>query len=391
MTPLRLVVITSRFWPLAGGAVSSVTQLAVALQEQGVATRIVTPQWARQWPVELVYRGLPVVRLPHPGRGAWGGMRYMLALSRWLRAERGGLDAVYVDGLRYEAYATLGALRHTGVPVVLRARGLAEEGDVAWQQQAAFGSRVRRRCAAAAAIVASTVWAQQELQAAEYPADRIQVIPPGVPLGAAHESRLRAAARATMSDANFDLTAPPTAQVAVFAGRLDRNRGLFELIDAWTRVIRRFPEARLWLVGDGPLREALYQHISDLDLRTYVFLPGTFDELDVVLQAADLFVTASPRPGVPVALLEALAHGLPCVASDTPGHRLLITDEVHGLLPPVGRPEALAQAVIRMFSMPEKAALYGQRARQRMAESYGLERTTRAHLELLERVTKMRK
>ena len=100
----------------------------------------------------------------------------------------------------------------------------------------------------------------------------------------------------------------------LFLGRLRRSNGLMTLIDAWPEVLAGCPEARLWLIGDGPLRDALNDRIRDLQLQSKVVMPGSFDEVADVLSAADAAVCPTPEPGMPLALLEATAACLPIVA-----------------------------------------------------------------------------
>ncbi len=89
-------------------------------------------------------------------------------------------------------------------------------------------------------------------------------------------------------------------------------------------------------------------------------LAGSFDPLDDVLQAADCFVLPSYEEGLSLALLEAMAAGLPVVASDIPGNRLAIEPNVEGLLVPLGNPAALAAALDRVMTQPALAESLGK-------------------------------
>ena len=100
-------------------------------------------------------------------------------------------------------------------------------------------------------------------------------------------------------------------------------------------IARRRPDARLWLVGEGSLRSALRRRIEGLNLGGRVVLVGVFDQVDELLAAADLFVRPTLEAGTSLALLEAMAAGLPVVASDIPGHREWIADGRDGLLAPL--------------------------------------------------------
>ena len=134
--------------------------------------------------------------------------------------------------------------------------------------------------------------------------------PPSFHRPAAPKSR-DDAARTALATANYDLATTANAQVALAIGRLDAEHRFGDLVRAWRIVTARRPEARLWIVGDGPEREELYHQIGDLDQRFRALLPGTFDCLDELLQASDMLLVPAPHAIPPLVMLEAQAAGLP--------------------------------------------------------------------------------
>lgn len=85
-----------------------------------------------------------------------------------------------------------------------------------------------------------------------------------------------------------------------------------------------------------------------------------------------------------IALLEAMALGMPVVASDIPGNRRLIEDDAFGRLFPVGNPESLAKTILETWADPERAQLLGEAARRRVEEHYSIEAVARRHLDLFD-------
>jgi glycosyltransferase involved in cell wall biosynthesis len=142
--------------------------------------------------------------------------------------------------------------------------------------------------------------------------------------------------------------------VALAVGRLDEAHHFGDLIRAWRIVTARRPEAKLWIVGDGPSRERLYQQISDLDQRFRVMLPGTFERPDELLQACDLLLVPAMHPVPPLVLLDSLAAGTPVVAADSTAARQLVRSSNTGLLYPPGDIKALAEAVLSIIERPAK-------------------------------------
>ena len=152
MSPLRLVLLSPRYWPLVGETEQFVAELAEGLRHEAVVPTILTARWSGDWPPETVHRELPVIRLSPPPVSNWSTYRYLCSLARWLRSHRREIDIVYAMNLRHEAYAAIGAVRGLPVGVVLRARS----DDCRWHDSSLRGARMRRRAAEADAIVAPT-------------------------------------------------------------------------------------------------------------------------------------------------------------------------------------------------------------------------------------------
>jgi glycosyltransferase involved in cell wall biosynthesis len=281
----------------------------------------------------------------------------MYALAGWLRDQK--LDGVLVSGLKQEAYVALGAARRTNSPTIL----LAGEDDLAWQRTATLGGRVAARCRDARAVVVPSGEMSKALMSAGYAAICLTMIPRSTGIPAPQNPRLREAARTALAGANYDLVTTANSQVALAVGRLDASNRFSDLVRAWRIVTARRPEARLWIVGDGPDREALYRQIGDLDQRFRAVLPGTFDCLDDLFQASDMLLVPVPYSVPPIAMLHAQASGLPVIAADSPALRMQAVHERTGLIHPPGDIKALAAAVLELMEHPGTAVAYGAAAR----------------------------
>ena len=157
--------------------------------------------------------------------------------------------------------------------------------------------------------------------------EKITVIPRRVPIPPPRSPKLRDEARAALATANYDLVTTDSTAVAIAVGRLDAEHRFGDLVRAWRIVAARRSNARLWIIGDGPERDNLYRQIGDLDQRFRVLIPGTFDGLDEVLQAADMYLVPAPHTTPPLAMLEAMAAGLPVIAADASELRQSVADE----------------------------------------------------------------
>jgi glycosyltransferase involved in cell wall biosynthesis len=308
----------------------------------------------------------------------------MRGLKQWLGRHRSEYDLVYVSMLKHDAYMAVGIGRRRSFPVVLRAEGAGPTGDAAWQSHGRFGSWIRQRCQLAAAIVAPSPAIKQELASAGYDVGSLHFIPNGVGRAPDRTPQRRMAARESLGTAHPVLSLGHDTKLAVFTGRLSEEKGLMSLLEAWARVLKERSNTRLWLVGEGPLRDQLAERIERLHIRGRCVLVGSFDSVEELLAAADLFVLPSTEEGMSVALLESMACGLPIVATDIPGNRALITSGEHGLLVRPNDAASLAEAINNMLNSPALANQYGEAARERAGRYFSLSTMVERHVELFE-------
>ena len=155
----------------------------------------------------------------------------------------------------------------------------------------------------------------------------------------------------------------------VQSGRIVDFKNQLMLIRAFDRVHKKHPDYVLKIYGgdsgDGT-KEQLEELIAERKAEDYVFLMGASDSLEKVLVNASVFAFSSDWEGLPNALLEAMALGLPIVATDCPcgGPRTVMKDGVNGLLVPIKDEEALAEGICRLIENPDLAERLGSKARE---------------------------
>jgi colanic acid/amylovoran biosynthesis glycosyltransferase len=168
----------------------------------------------------------------------------------------------------------------------------------------------------------------------------------------------------------------------VAVGTLHEVKGQAHLIDACRRLVERDVEFTCRIVGSGPDRDKLAARIDTLGLGQRVTLAGqmTSDAVADELAAADVLVAPSvptrggKREGIPVVLMEAMATGLPVVASRLSGIPELVTDGVDGLLVPPGDAEAIADALERLASEPDLRRTLGVAGRETILRAFDIDR-----------------
>ena len=165
---------------------------------------------------------------------------------------------------------------------------------------------------------------------------------------------------------------PADARVVVLIGRLAPEKGHGVLLDAARSLKNRHPRTRYLFVGDGPMRDELSGMVQARGLEPWVRWLGFRDDVPQILGMADLLVLPSVAvEGMPVVILEAMAAGVPVIASDIGGVREMVVDGETGKVVRPGNPVALAQALDDMLSLDEAALrTIGLAGRRRVEERY---------------------
>jgi glycosyltransferase involved in cell wall biosynthesis len=197
-----------------------------------------------------------------------------------------------------------------------------------------------------------------ELKSQDIAPDRIVALPNGV-----NTERFHPVTAEEQQQLKYKLGLPPDKKVMLFASRLIERKGYDIMLEAWRNIHLACPSTVLMLVGKGSPEavHALEQLQQELG-KDSIFYKGEVLDTAPYLQASDLFIFPSRQEGLPNALLEAMACGCACVASDIGGCSDLIISEKNGLLFPSGDPAGLVEAVKLMMSKSEQMETFGQKA-----------------------------
>ncbi len=156
----------------------------------------------------------------------------------------------------------------------------------------------------------------------------------------------------------------------LFVGRLVDEKSLPTLLKAFQKSLRTCPYLHLTLVGDGPDRNMLEALVEYLQIKKRTTFAGKQRDVHAYLSHADIFVLPSKTEGMSNALLEAMAAGLPCLATPVGASPRMLDSGNSGILLPVGDVDAWAQALSDMGHDPERRASLGQTAKRRVMSEY---------------------
>jgi glycosyltransferase involved in cell wall biosynthesis len=173
-------------------------------------------------------------------------------------------------------------------------------------------------------------------------------------------------------------------KIVAFSGRLVERKGMDFLIDSWRDVTRDRPDAILLVLGDGPLLENMKKKATDLGIADSVVFQGHVDQVIDFLHATDVFVLPSYQEGMPNSLLEAMACGLPVVATRIGGVVDIIRDEESGLLTAPGDSKGLAERILMLLNNEGLAKSISSNALKTIQDSYYLDGIIRKYMDLYE-------
>lgn len=150
----------------------------------------------------------------------------------------------------------------------------------------------------------------------------------------------------------------------VTVGRLSQQKNQKLLIEAFSKITKKYPDFMLELYGEGELKEELIDYVKKRGLTSRVCFKGAVQDIRRRIENASLFVLSSDYEGIPNALIEAMALGLPVISTDCRpgGARTLITHGVDGFITPIKDSYELSKAIEFMLSNPKKAETMGRYA-----------------------------
>jgi len=236
--------------------------------------------------------------------------------------------------------------------------------------QLAVDRRLARRCDA---LVGNSRSVTDFYRQPGVPADRLHNIPNVAPPLAVPLSR--AAAREALG-------LPQDDPVIGFVGRLAPQKRLRDLVWAFQLLQQVRGDARLVIIGDGPSRTALESLADTFDSRPRITFAGHRTDATRLLPALDAFVLPSEFEGMSNSLMEAMAAGIPCAASNIAANRELIRDGETGALFPVGSGPEIARCLLRMQRNPEHTAKLTEQAAQFIRNQLSPQQMISRHLEL---------
>lgn len=374
---MRILMVISQFYPIIGGAEKQAQLLAKTLLQKGIEIKILTGWWKFGTLHKETIDGIQIIR----NYSCWGmfgikGLRvlgvlwYTVSLGIYLLTHRNEYDIIHVHQVLYPAFISTfigkGLLKK---PVLAKMGCSGLTSDIKNIKRFPLGSlQLRYLIKKMDCLVTVNHEGIEEFQAQGYALSRIQHIPNGVSYslsGKAEYNRV------------FFITTTV---------RLDRQKGIDVLLKAWANVVTHENNLKLLIVGKGPHETAFKELSQSLEISDSVKFIREVVKIENYLEKADIFVLASRAEGMSNALLEAMSHGAPCIATNISGNSELMGESPglkiprgdfrvakNGLLVNPEDSEALSKAILYLIRNRSERETLGKKAREAVRESFSID------------------
>ena len=309
-------------------------------------------------------------------------LNFALSCAAALYRKRRKYDIVHFHGASVPLFVALAPLKLLGKKVIAKVAS-AELGIEAGSLAGRYGSMgkiVRKLLATVDRFVATTAEIEAGLLRDGIKGAKIARIPNFI------DSDLFAPASPEVKKSIKAELGYDEGPLVTFSGRFIARKGIDHLLEAWRVVLDECPEARLLLLGDGPLLGEMKKRAASLGITDSLSFRGHVGRVTDYLHGTDLFVLPSLQEGMPNSLLEAMACGLPVVATRIGGGIDIIKSGINGVLVPPGDSDALAAALVGILKDDKRARSLAAEALRTMREEYTLDTIAPRYRSLYENV-----
>lgn len=392
----RICTLSFHFHPVYAGAATQALRISKKLIEKGLKVFVVTAKLDDS-PKQDVIEGVQVIRVPafrryDKARGPEWALRGVVTLLR----RRKDYDIIHCHGPD-SRFTLLGIL----VGKMLGKKTITEMTLVGADDPGAIAKSMGRMglflFSLSDIVVSKSTALSENYIAAGFLPCRLRKIPYGVNTNFFHPPKNKT----EKLELRKRLALPLSEKIATFVGIIDKRKGVDQLVEAWRQVIDKYPDATLVLVGplgreknqtDQIFVQKLQQQIKDWKMEERVIFMGHVFNVHEYLMASDVFVFASHREGLPNAVLEAMACGLPCLTFNIPKiSEDIITNGEDGIIIYDRNLQGFSEALFNLLSDEELAAKLGAKAREKSIKKFSIDAVRDQYLELYQEIIREKK
>jgi glycosyltransferase involved in cell wall biosynthesis len=375
----KIIMVTERYSPIWGGAENQLRQLIPHLLEQNHIVRVVTRRWDSGFLKYDRVDDVPVIRLGIPGQSQLATLVFVCHLLVFLIWNSSKSDIFHSHGaVKMGVICRIASLLNGRKNIVK----IATAGKIVSLQRSFTGRALLYFFKKSDAVICMTKEIENELAHIGFPEERTVKIPNAVDCSRFFRQFSEHERRRFREKQHL----PGNACLITFVGRLVHRKGLDTLIRAWRGIVVGRTDIYLLVIGSGKdqpdsIEADIKKQISD-DQINNVLLLGETDNPEYYLANGDIFVFPSRQEGFPNALMEAMAAGLPVVASRIGGNVELVEDGLTGLLFERDSPDDLCKCIEKLYETKELMLLLGGNARKLMEKNYSFSTIARRYSSL---------
>jgi glycosyltransferase involved in cell wall biosynthesis len=373
-TSPSVCMVSFLLFPHYSGAGAQALTLSKALMAQGASAMFVTAGFDGDHEF-AEYEGVRVFRVRLAGQGIPGLLMFWIRLFHVLFQRRREFNLIHVHGVGIHQILIGFYGKILGYKTLIKVT--MANVDLNFVKTGRLLGRLEQWCFFHfSRYVSLSSEITSEMKALGIPDHQIVTLPNGVdtwrfhPVSPSEKDLIRAKLQLNKK------------KIVTFIGQISRRKGIDVLIKAWKGVIAECPEARLLIIGptadqdiyctDHTFIETITRLIDDYKVQDHVAILGERQDVELYLQASDVFVLPSQTEGMPNVLLEAMACGLPCIATRVSGTEDVITNGENGLLVEYGDRDSLQTCLIRLLCDGGLCETIGANAVRTIKASYSL-------------------
>lgn len=355
-----------------GGAENFAREFAKFLKKRGIKIKVLTTREKFFKKRRESFDGIEIIDFFVPKIRFLGTIFYYLKLSFYLIRDYKNFDVILSFFLKHSSFISIIVGKILGKKVFCRVECSGKFGDIKAIKKIPFSFIFFNVFKRADKIIVLSKEMEKELLSNGFKFEKLVLIPNGIDV-----NKFKPLENKKELKNKSGYTGK---KIILFSGRLTEQKGVEYLIRSFEKL--NLDEKFLIIVGDGDLKDKLEKLVSELKIDKYVLFAGKREDVVPYLQMADIFVLPSLSEGLPLSLLEAMACGLPVVATKVGGNIDLVEDKVNGYLVEPGNVDEIKNAIENLLRDEEKLKEIGKINREKIVRSYSFEAIGEKYLSL---------
>lgn len=351
-TERNLVVIARRYWPYCDDASLRLMHWLDQLQSEGIRSTVLTSRWHPSWPDEFELRGVRIHRLQPAANTNWNESHFQRNVLQWLHANLDRVGWIYVDRIDTLASVLLSKSNRLDRPILARA-GLSDSNvGLAPSVRSPLPMQIDIAHRAKTVIVPSASVHRLMIQHGVASQSMVR-IDDFIPIPTVRTPDIRKSTLHALAKINSDFLLPDSTPLVLHLGHCQMAT-LQSTLQAMCDLLDSGAMFRTWIINPGLPYDQLYEFIRDRGWHRELLLFDSFDDVESLLQVADLIWVSNPEEAIQFTLPATISSGIPCLIREHPDLEPLFGPGIHACV--YDSPTSLALQLHRWYAQPRALA-----------------------------------